>query len=287
MIEIELAGPPLFSQNRIIRRIIKRDGNKSSFFLDGESSNQKSVRKVAGDFAIQVDNLCQFLPQDKVAEFAALTPVELLHSTQRAAAKKEMVEWHEALKSLRAEQKKLQIDNGADQDVLKNLENRQEMQRADVERMRQRAEVKRKLELLEIYRPFVEYRDQLKTHETLKAKKLQLQEEHAQLKQDLEPAMQSVTAKQSYSERIKEVRDRRKHQVEQLHNAAVASGRKIDELQSEIKDLEGQIEAERKTGTKHRTEATAAQQTINRLQRQQEEEAVEFDPEYYNEKLVS
>ncbi|KAJ5141660.1 hypothetical protein N7476_004484 [Penicillium atrosanguineum] len=285
MIEIELAGPPLFSQNRVIRRTIKRDGNKSSFFLDGESSNQKSVRKLAGDFAIQVDNLCQFLPQDKVAEFAALTPVELLHSTQRAAAKKEVVDWHEALKSLRAEQKKLQIDNGADQDVLKNLENRQEMQRADVERMRQRAEVKRKLELLEIYRPFVEYRDQLKTHETLKAKKLQLQEEHAQLKQDLEPAMQSVTAKQSYSERIKEVRDRRKHQVEQLHSAAVASGRKIDELQSEIKDLEGQIEAERKTGTKHRTEATAAQQTINRLQRQQEEEAVEFDPEYYNEKL--
>ncbi|KAJ5670631.1 uncharacterized protein N7477_005994 [Penicillium maclennaniae] len=285
MIEIELAGPPLFSQNRIIRRIIKRDGNKSSFFLDGESSNQKSVRKLAGDFAIQVDNLCQFLPQDKVAEFAALTPVELLHSTQRAAAKKEVVDWHEALKSLRAEQKKLQIDNGADQEVLKNLENRQEMQRADVERMRQRAEVKRKLELLEIYRPFVEYRDQLKAHEILKAKKLQLQEEHAQLKRDLEPAMQSVTAKQSYSERIKEVRDRRKHQVEQLHNAAVASGRKIDELQSEIKDLEGQIEAERKTGTKHRTEATVAQQTINRLQRQQEEEAVEFDPEYYNEQL--
>ncbi|KAJ6113319.1 hypothetical protein N7523_006636 [Penicillium sp. IBT 18751x] len=285
MIEIELAGPPLFSQNRIIRRIIKRDGNKSSFFLDGESTNQKSVRKLAGEFAIQVDNLCQFLPQDKVAEFAALTPVELLHSTQRAAAKKEVVDWHEALKSLRAEQKKLQIDNGADQEVLKNLENRQEMQRADVERMRQRAEVKRKLELLEIYRPFVEYRDQLKAHEILKAKKLQLQEEHAQLKRDLEPAMQSVTAKQSYSERIKEVRDRRKHQVEQLHNAAVASGRKIDELQSEIKDLEGQIEAERKTGTKHRTEATVAQQTINRLQRQQEEEAVEFDPEYYNEQL--
>jgi chromosome segregation ATPase len=271
----------------VIRRTIKRDGNKSFFSLNGQQASQQKVKKLAESFAIQIDNLCQFLPQDKVAEFAALTPVELLHSTQRAAAGPQMIEWHDDLKRLRAEQKKLEIDNRADQDVLKNLENRQEMQRADVERMRQRAEVKRKLELLEMYRPFVEYRDHVKTFEALRARKAQLEDEQTQLKADLEPAMESLTAKQAYCERVKDVRDYRKQQVEELDNTASARGRKIDDLQAEIKDLEGQIEAEKKTGAKHRSEATGARQTINRLQRQQEEEAVEFDPEFYNEQLVS
>lgn len=35
---------------------------------------------------IQVGNLCQFLPQDKVAEFAKMTNQELLENTEKAVS---------------------------------------------------------------------------------------------------------------------------------------------------------------------------------------------------------
>lgn len=242
--------------------------------------------KFSQSFAIQVDNLCQFLPQDKVAEFAALTPIELLHSTQRAAAGPEMIEWHDGLKRLRAEQKRLEIENRADKEVLANLENRQEMQRADVERMRQRAEIKRKIEIFEFLRPIVEYKDFHKTYEALKATKVEFQRQYDALKSDLEPALQAVTGKKHYIDQLELVREHRKHLVDQAAERASERGKKIENFENSINDLNLQIEAERKSGQKHKSEATSVQQTLSRLRRQLDEEAVEFEPDYFNEKLV-
>lgn len=52
---------------------------------------------------IQVDNLCQFLPQDRVADFVKMTPQELLANTQKAVGNVEMHERHEKLKEIRKE----------------------------------------------------------------------------------------------------------------------------------------------------------------------------------------
>jgi uncharacterized protein HemY len=38
-----------------------------------------------------------FLPQDRVAEFARMTPQNLLKETQRAAGNENLTTWHEAL----------------------------------------------------------------------------------------------------------------------------------------------------------------------------------------------
>ncbi|KAJ5474183.1 hypothetical protein N7475_003749 [Penicillium sp. IBT 31633x] len=285
MIEIELCGPPKIGRNPVIQRTIKRDGNKSSFTVNGSPASKVDVLKLAQSFAIQVDNLCQFLPQDKVAEFAALTPIELLHSTQRAAAGPEMIQWHDALKRLRAEQKKLEIDNSGDKELLANMENRQEMQRADVERMRQRAGIQRKIEILEHCRPIVEYKEHHNAVEALKVTKEALDREYRRLQAEIEPTLRAVNAKEAYIAQLNGVKDSRKDSVHDASRVATERGNKIDEYENKIKDLNDQIEAERKSGQKHKSEAASAQQAINRLRRQQEEEAVEFDPEFYNETL--
>jgi len=272
--------------NPIIQRTIKRDGNKSSFTLDGQTASKNEVLKLAHSFAIQVDNLCQFLPQDKVAEFAALSSVELLHSTQRAAAGPEMLNWHEALKNLRSKQKKLEMDNSGDKETLVNLENRQEMQRADVEKMRERAQIKRKIEILEICRPVVEYREHFEAVQTLKETRTQLNAEYQQIKADNAPILLAVEAKEAYIAELNGVKDDRKDAVDDASKVTSERGNLIDEFDVKIKDLNGQIEAERKSGQSQKAEATKAQQTINRLERQLEEEVVEFDPEFYNETLV-
>lgn len=59
-----------------------------------------SVLVVASPFS-------SFLPQDKVAEFATMSPQELLRQTQKAAGPAKMTEWHENLIRLGKECKTL------------------------------------------------------------------------------------------------------------------------------------------------------------------------------------
>jgi chromosome segregation ATPase len=287
IIEIELAGPPKLTSNPVICRTIKRDGNKSSFTINGRNATPKQVANFVQSFAIQVDNLCQFLPQDKVAEFAALSPVELLHSTQRAAAEPEMTRWHNNLKDLRQKQKQLEIENRGDNETLANLKDRQEQQRAEVENMRQMAVAREKMELLEFCRPLVEYREYHKKFEKIKELKARVEQEEEQLKAELEPTLQAVTAKQSYVDKIGLVRNHRRQRFQQLSTVASSCEQKLKDLTSSMDDLDSQIGAQKKSSQKHKVEATQAQQKVNRLKRQLEEEVVEFDASHYNEQLVS
>jgi chromosome segregation ATPase len=286
-IEIELAGQPKLPSNPVICRTIKRDGNKSSFTINGKNASSKQVLKFVQSFAIQVDNLCQFLPQDKVAEFAALSPVELLHSTQRAAAEPEMTAWHDHLKGLRQEQKQLELENRGDNETLANLRGRQEQQRAEVENMRQLAVAQEKLQLLELSRPLIEYREFRKQFDALRARKAQVELEEQQLKAELEPALQAVAAKKSYVEQIGSVRAHRRERAKKLSDAASRFENKLSNLQKSMDDLDDQIAAEKKSSQKHKSEATQAQQKVNRLKRSLEEDASDFDAAYYNDQLVS
>jgi hypothetical protein len=45
----------------------------------------------------------QFLPQDKVVEFARMKPVQLLHATEQAIENGELYEQHQALVEERAQ----------------------------------------------------------------------------------------------------------------------------------------------------------------------------------------
>ncbi|KAL2003544.1 hypothetical protein VTN02DRAFT_3434 [Thermoascus thermophilus] len=284
-IEIELAGPPRYRRNPVVSRTIKRDGNKSTFTINGEPASRSQVVKLAQSFSIQIDNLCQFLPQDKVSEFAALSPVELLHSTQRAAAGPEMIEWHENLKKLRAEQKKLQADNKGDKDLLANLENRQELQRADVERMRQRAQIKRRIEMLEFARPVTRYKDHHSVFQEAKKRKDDVERELEQLKAEVEPALRAVNAKQEYVSKLDQVIKHKRELVAQADAAATEIGKRMERHEDAMKDLSGQIEAEKKSGSSYRQESQKVQQNINRLKRQMEEPPEDFDIDSYNERI--
>jgi chromosome segregation ATPase len=46
---------------------------------------------------IQVDNLCHFLPQDRVPDFSRLTPSERLEETERALGSYKLLDLHHQL----------------------------------------------------------------------------------------------------------------------------------------------------------------------------------------------
>ena len=76
-VEVELRNAK-GGKNWVIFRSWNRDG-KSSWRLNGKATTGKAiVDLVRGKLRIQLDNLCQFLPQDKVQEFSQMDAQELL-----------------------------------------------------------------------------------------------------------------------------------------------------------------------------------------------------------------
>jgi chromosome segregation ATPase len=153
--------------------------------------------------------------------------------------------------------------------------------------MRQLAVAQEKLQLLELSRPLIEYREFRKQFDALRARKAQVELEEQQLKAELEPALQAVAAKKSYVEQIGSVRAHRRERAKKLSDAASRFENKLNNLQKSMDDLDDQIAAEKKSSQKHKSEATQAQQKVNRLKRSLEEDASDFDAAYYNDQLVS
>jgi len=96
-IEIELA-PKLKSTGRpdavhVIKRVIDRDRGSehgkgkgaSTYFINGHKSNLKSVQELVSErYQIHIDNLCTFLPQDKVGNFSGFDKQALLAETEKS-----------------------------------------------------------------------------------------------------------------------------------------------------------------------------------------------------------
>lgn len=271
----------------MIRRVIKADGRGGSFSINGMDANRTKVMKLAKKYHIQIDNLCQFLPQDKVSEFAALTPVELLKSTQRAAAGPQMLELHDSLIKLRAEQKKLLSESRGDRELLANLQNRQELQRGDVERIRERAQIKRQIEALELCRPIATYYDYLTRYKEIKARKREVDEQYKKLKTEVAPALAAVNAKQDYFTQTDNLVQYKRQRFAQAEGATKEVTRRMDAHENSLKNLTSQIDAEKKSGMGFKNQLNTIQQTINRITRQMEEKPEDFDIDSYNEKIVS
>lgn len=100
MIEVELFSKK--GKNLVITRRWNTSG-KSAWTLNGNKCTEKEVKDRVAKLRIQVDNLCQFLPQDKVHDFSGLNNKGLLDSTIDAVGNTNLKEKHGELKQLQKE----------------------------------------------------------------------------------------------------------------------------------------------------------------------------------------
>lgn len=86
----------------VIRRNIFRD-NTSTWMLNGRDTTLKKIGALMESAKIQIDNLCQFLPQDKVGEFSRMNPMQLLKATETAIMDGDLAAKHEQLIEMQSE----------------------------------------------------------------------------------------------------------------------------------------------------------------------------------------
>jgi chromosome segregation ATPase len=67
-----------------LKRQLYKDTNSTKWYVNGREEREHKVKEVINNFNVQLDNKCQFLPQDKVVEFAKLDCYQLLEETEKA-----------------------------------------------------------------------------------------------------------------------------------------------------------------------------------------------------------
>lgn len=93
--DIHLQGNSDNSFLRITRNFDINERNVWS--INGVKKSSKEVLEVINTYNIQVNNLCQFLPQDRVQDFAKMNKQELLKATQLALCREDLIEKQQKL----------------------------------------------------------------------------------------------------------------------------------------------------------------------------------------------
>ncbi|CAE6393516.1 unnamed protein product, partial [Rhizoctonia solani] len=169
-VEIELKGPA-GEPNLVIKRTLTSLNKSSKFFLNREPIGIREVKSKLAELNVQVTNLCAFLPQDKVSEFANMSPQKLLQETQRAAGDPNLTQWHEFLIENSKELKTAREILDSDARELQHLESQNAAQEAQVERYKQRRKLERQVELLSLLLPFAQYAESKLQYDELKKKR--------------------------------------------------------------------------------------------------------------------
>ncbi|ORX40221.1 putative nucleus protein [Kockovaella imperatae] len=253
--EIELKGRT-GEPNVQIRRKFNREDNKSDWLMNGRASTHKAVTDVVTSFGVQANNLCSFLPQDKVAEFAKMAPVTVLKETMRAAGDPRLTKWHETLKDKGATLQS--IEDVQDRDVAKRDELQKQVDRMepDVRNLRERADQQQRLEVLRLLEVASEHKSAADRFEEV------AKERKSVLKQQTELNRRRVP--------LLELQEKQANLKEKAHAAEVRTN---DELKDYSRKCAAQKQAvdNHKSPSNYETDLKALNEKLKEVARRKEE----------------
>uniref|UniRef100_UPI00398F87BA structural maintenance of chromosomes protein 5 isoform X1 n=2 Tax=Pristiophorus japonicus TaxID=55135 RepID=UPI00398F87BA len=231
-IELELYRPP---SNLIVSREISVSNNQSVWQINREHATQKMVEEQISALNIQVGNLCQFLPQEKVGEFAKMSKVELLEATEKSVGPPEMYKFHSDLKNYREKEKELENTCKEKTAALEKMKQRNERNEQDVQRYYERQRHLDKIKMLERKRPWVEYEAARQEHEEVKRIRDQLKQELKALKEAQAPMTRRI---QAVDRQCREHEAKIKEKGSEIKKISQESKQKQDFLERKDKEVE-------------------------------------------------
>ncbi|GAB1609431.1 structural maintenance of chromosomes protein 5-like [Argonauta hians] len=202
-IEIELFNPD--GDNYVIHREISKN-NMSVWYVNGRSANLKAVEEMTVRLRIQVGNLCQFLPQEKVADFSRMSQQELLENTEKAVGSEKMYETHMILKQARSKARNLMQSYDSLVEHLNQEKQKNNHLEQDVENFEEGQRYLEQIEMMKMKKPWLEYEEQ----------------------------------RRKYTE-IKKVRDEMSKDVEELQTAAAPKKKELQMVQNNLTKTNQQL----------------------------------------------
>ncbi|KJA29565.1 hypothetical protein HYPSUDRAFT_31485 [Hypholoma sublateritium FD-334 SS-4] len=251
-IEIELKGPKN-KPNLVIRRNLNARSKTSTFTLNGQAASGREINLKMAELNVQVGNLCSFLPQDRVSEFAAMSSQQLLKETQLAAGDENLTNWHTTLIGAGQELKIIQQAIKDDEDSLKQMQDRNEGIERDVQRYKERKKIEHTINLLAVLIPVAEYRENRKRYLEIKGQQRTIRAKVQRLRDKNEPAHDRL---KKYDQDVKNADNQRedlKKSTQKRFKKMSAKCKATDDLEvqsSEIVDKIASLKKEEKNRKK-------------------------------------
>ncbi|XP_060572956.1 structural maintenance of chromosomes protein 5-like [Ruditapes philippinarum] len=250
-IELELYNSD--GDNWTIAREINKEGQQTRWWVNGRAATQKAVEELVSRLNIQVGNLTQFLPQEKVADFAKMSESELLENTEKAVGDPEMYERHQKLKESRTNAKSLEqefqnLQERINQEVQKNARIEQ-----DVKNFEERENFLAKIATLEIKKAWVKYECERLQYMSTKEEKEQKEKKLKEIRAAHAPLMKKLDDAKKNKESIDNMMKTKGLELKEAAKKAEANGKEGDNLtdkyveaQDELKFKKDQEDARKK-----------------------------------------
>ncbi|XP_015433616.1 PREDICTED: structural maintenance of chromosomes protein 5 [Dufourea novaeangliae] len=179
------------NRDAIVTRLFNIQG-KSSWFLNEKQSNIKEIQNLTNSFNIQVDNLCQFLPQDKVQEFSKMNAQELLENTERSVGDPIILEHHKQLIKYRSDHKSLESQIVSKKKLLASKSQIHEGLKEAVSGIKERKLIKKKIVALKQKKAWILYEQKRRELLQLKKKKENAAAEVTSLETEIKPTNELI-----------------------------------------------------------------------------------------------
>ncbi len=175
----------------------KKNKNKASVFTwNGEVVSGKKVReRAAADFQIQLDNLCTFLPQEKVGNFSGISSTDLLLETEKTLSDNQDL-YNTHMKLIKIQEDLQGGDNQVDnlKQKVEQLQAEVKQYKAGVDRLQERIKAEEHAELLRKKILWLEVDALREECQTLKEEKDIVRNQFEELHDKLEPLEQDHVA---------------------------------------------------------------------------------------------
>ncbi|GLD93353.1 hypothetical protein PINS_up001945 [Pythium insidiosum] len=244
------------SGNRVIRRKIFRD-NKSIWYLDGREATLKQVTSLMEAAKIQIDNLCQFLPQDKVGEFSRMNPQQLLKATESAIMDGELAATHDHIIELQRDMHDKARDLESYRASLELKKNENHQREKEVERILEHETRIEETRLMEKKCLWLEFEEIKREVDELKMEKKRCRDEMERARDEKVAPLQELLEKETIrledlksekaeAERVKrsveEKLKRERQHVDALDNAQSKTLSEVTELRNQHNQSKRKLE---------------------------------------------
>ncbi|CAG9769510.1 unnamed protein product [Ceutorhynchus assimilis] len=212
--------------------------DRTQWKLNGKICKAANVQEYIKEFNIQVDNLCQFLPQDRVADFAKLNKKELLKQTQIALCREDLLAKQQGLIEARERHKHLK------EQIVQQKQNLQEAQDANA-RLEGRVinfnkKIKYKERIAHINRKlaWLEYEHKRAELGKVKAERAQAQHIYDKYKNAIKPMEKVIQSHKQCLQEMQQSNSKIKQNIRNNENHMNTTSNNVEALKSNIKEIE-------------------------------------------------
>ncbi|GAA5860547.1 hypothetical protein JCM1840_000294 [Sporobolomyces johnsonii] len=284
-IEIELKGKP-GKKNKTIKRYLSRETEKTRFEIDGDDATAKEVAEEMEDLQVQIGNLCTFLPQDRVASFAMMSPSELLRETEKAAGDVNLSHWHKVL----IDEYKTCKDAQGNVDRLAESLKRKELKQAEAEKevkqFEQRRQYERDLLVVDVLAKFAAYNATYVKLQASKADKNRLENEVKELEARNKPFRDSKAALRLIVDSCSKEQDALEKKVRRALKDAEEKAKQVQKAEEAAEECSEQLRALKKEEELRKKEIKDKEREIAKLRGVVENEPAEADTTVVHEQIV-